>query len=167
MSDFLPFSRPSMGAEEIAALQDVLMSGWITTGPKNQELEEAFCQLTGNQHAIAVCSATAGMHVTLMALDIGPGDEVITPSQTWVSTLNMIVLLGATPVMIDVDKDTLMVTPEAVEAAITPRTKAIIPVHYAARRVKSTPFMPSVNVTVFRLLKMRPMPPEPTTRTVM
>ena len=131
MSDFLPFSRPSMGAEEIAALQDVLMSGWITTGPKNQELEEAFCQLTGNQHAIAVCSATAGMHVTLMALDIGPGDEVITPSQTWVSTLNMIVLLGATPVMIDVDKDTLMVTPEAVEAAITPRTKAIIPVHYA------------------------------------
>ena len=128
MSDFLPFSRPSMGAEEIAALQDVLMSGWITTGPKNQQLEEAFCQLTGNQHAIAVCSATAGMHVTLMALDIGPGDEVITPSQTWVSTLNMIVLLGATPVMIDVDKDTLMVTPEAVEAAITERTKAIIPV---------------------------------------
>ncbi|WP_219843224.1 aminotransferase class I/II-fold pyridoxal phosphate-dependent enzyme, partial [Pseudomonas aeruginosa] len=131
MSDFLPFSRPSMGHEELAALQEVLTSGWITTGPKNQELEEAFCQLTGNQHAIAVCSATAGMHVTLMALDIGPGDEVITPSQTWVSTLNMIVLLGATPVMIDVDKDTLMVTPEAVEAAITPRTKAIIPVHYA------------------------------------
>jgi UDP-4-amino-4-deoxy-L-arabinose-oxoglutarate aminotransferase len=78
MSDFLPFSRPSMGAEEIAALQDVLMSGWITTGPKNQELEEAFCKLTGNRHAIAVCSATAGMHVTLMAMGIGPGDEVIT-----------------------------------------------------------------------------------------
>ena len=135
MSDFLPFSRPSMGAEEIAALQDVLMSGWITTGPKNQQLEEAFCQLTGNQHAIAVCSATAGMHVTLMALDIGPGDEVITPSQTWVSTLNMICLLGATPVMIDVDPDNLMITPEAVEAAITPRTKAIVPVHYAGAPV--------------------------------
>jgi UDP-4-amino-4-deoxy-L-arabinose-oxoglutarate aminotransferase len=71
------------------------------------------------------------MHVTLMALGIGPGDEVITPSQTWVSTLNMICLLGATPVMIDVDPDNLMITPEAVEAAITPRTKAIIPVHYA------------------------------------
>jgi UDP-4-amino-4-deoxy-L-arabinose-oxoglutarate aminotransferase len=71
------------------------------------------------------------MHVTLMALGIGPGDEVITPSQTWVSTLNMICLLGATPVMIDVDNDNLMITPEAVEAAITPRTKAIIPVHYA------------------------------------
>ena len=135
MSDFLPFSRPSMGAEEIAALQDVLMSGWITTGPKNQQLEEAFCQLTGNQHAIAVCSATAGMHVTLMALGISAGDEVITPSQTWVSTLNMICLLGATPVMIDVDPDNLMITPEAVEAAITPRTKAIVPVHYAGAPV--------------------------------
>lgn len=131
MSDFLPFSRPSMGAEEIAALQDVIASGWVTTGPKNQALEEAFCTLTGNRHAIAVSSATGGMHVTLMAMGIGPGDEVITPSMTWVSTLNMIVLLGATPVMIDVDRDTLMVTPQAVEAAITPRTKAIIPVHYA------------------------------------
>lgn len=131
MSDFLPFSRPAMGEEELAAVEQVLMSGWITTGPKNKALEEAFCGLTGNQHAIAVSSATAGMHVTLMALGIGPGDEVVTPSLTWVSTLNMIVLLGATPVMIDVDKETLMVTPEAIEAAITPRTKAIIPVHYA------------------------------------
>jgi len=131
MSNFLPFSRPSMGDEEFAALKAVLQSGWITTGPKNAQLEEAFCALTGNRHAIAVSSATGGMHVTLMALDIGPGDEVITPSQTWVSTLNMIELLGATPVMIDVDNDTLMITPEAVAAAITPRTKAIIPVHYA------------------------------------
>lgn len=131
MSEFLPFSRPSMGDEEFAALKEVLQSGWITTGPKNQQLEEAFCSLTGNRHAIAVSSATGGMHVTLMALDIGPGDEVITPSQTWVSTLNMIELLGATPVMIDVDRDTLMITPEAVAAAITPKTKAIIPVHYA------------------------------------
>lgn len=131
MSDFLPFSRPAFGAEEIAAVTEVMQSGWITTGPKNQALEQAFCELTGNQHAIAVSSATGGMHVTLMALGIQAGDEVITPSMTWVSTLNMIALLGAEPVMIDVDKDTLMVTPEAIEAAITPRTKAIIPVHYA------------------------------------
>lgn len=131
MSDFLPFSRPAFGAEEIAAVTEVMQSGWITTGPKNQALEQAFCQLTGNRHAIAVSSATGGMHVTLMALNIGAGDEVITPSMTWVSTLNMICLLGAEPVMIDVDKETLMVTPEAIEAAITPRTKAIIPVHYA------------------------------------
>lgn len=131
MRDYLPFSRPSMGDEELVAIQQVLASGWITTGPKNQALEEAFCTLTGNRHAIAVSSATAGMHVTLMALGIGAGDEVITPSMTWVSTLNMIVLLGATPVMIDIDRDTLMVTPEAIDAAITPRTRAIVPVHYA------------------------------------
>jgi UDP-4-amino-4-deoxy-L-arabinose-oxoglutarate aminotransferase len=135
MSDFLPFSRPSMGDAELAALREVLQSGWITTGPKNQALEETFCALTGNRHAIAVSSATGGMHVTLMALGISAGDEVITPSQTWVSTLNMICLLGATPVMIDVDPDNLMITPEAVEAAITPRTKAIVPVHYAGAPV--------------------------------
>lgn len=131
MLDFLPFSRPSLGEEEIAAVNSVMLSGWITSGPKNQQLEAAFCSLTGNKHAIAVSSATGGMHVTLMALDISPGDEVITPSLTWVSTLNMIVLLGAVPVMVDVDRDTLMVTPEAIAAAITPRTRAIIPVHYA------------------------------------
>ncbi|MFB0712687.1 UDP-4-amino-4-deoxy-L-arabinose aminotransferase [Buttiauxella noackiae] len=131
MSEFLPFSRPAMGQEELAAVSEVLQSGWITTGPKNQALEQAFCELTGNKHAIAVSSATAGMHVALMALGIQAGDEVITPSLTWVSTLNMIVLLGAEPVMIDVDRDTLMVTPESIEAAITPRTRAIIPVHYA------------------------------------
>lgn len=128
---FLPFSRPSLGEEELAAVKAVFESGWITTGPKNAELEQAFCQLTGNQHAIAVSSATAGMHVTLLALNIQPGDEVITPSLTWVSTINIITLLGATPVMIDIDRDTLMVTPEQIEAAITPRTRAIIPVHYA------------------------------------
>ena len=75
MSDFLPFSRPAMGAEELAAVKAVLDSGWITTGPQNQQLEEAFCQLTGNKHAVAVFSATAGMHITLMALGIGAGDE--------------------------------------------------------------------------------------------
>ncbi|WP_239954873.1 UDP-4-amino-4-deoxy-L-arabinose aminotransferase [Pantoea sp. Z09] len=128
---FLPFSRPSLGQDELAAVQAVFASGWITTGPQNAALEQAFCQLTGNQHAIAVSSATAGMHVTLLALDIQPGDEVITPSLTWVSTLNIIILLGATPVMVDIDRDTLMVTAEQVEAAITPRTRAIIPVHYA------------------------------------
>ncbi|MGJ8711093.1 UDP-4-amino-4-deoxy-L-arabinose aminotransferase [Pantoea agglomerans] len=129
--DFLPFSRPSFGDEELAAVKAVFDSGWITTGAKCAELEQAFVQMTGNQHAIAVSSATAGMHVTLMAMGIGPGDEVITPSMTWVSTLNLITLLGATPVMIDVDPDNLMVTPDRIAQAITPRTRAIIPVHYA------------------------------------
>lgn len=131
MDQFLPFSRPAIGNEEIAAVEKVLRSGWITTGPQNHQLESEFCRTFGCKHAVAVCSATAGMHITLMALGIGPGDEVITPSQTWVSTLNMIELLGATPVMIDVDRNTLMVSATDVEAAITARTKAIIPVHYA------------------------------------
>ncbi|POA89567.1 UDP-4-amino-4-deoxy-L-arabinose aminotransferase [Pseudomonas protegens] len=128
---FLPFSRPSIGEEEIAAVEQVLRSGWITTGPKNQELEQQFAERVGARHAVALSSATGAMHVTLLALGIGPGDEVITPSQTWVSTANMICLLGATPVFVDVDPDTLMSDAATIEAAITPRTKAIIPVHYA------------------------------------
>lgn len=128
---FLPFSRPSIGDEEIAAVEQVLRSGWITTGPKSQALEEQFADYVGCQHAVALSSATGGMHITLLALGIGPGDEVITPSQTWVSTANMISLLGAKPVFVDVDRDTLMTDAARIEAAITPRTKAIIPVHYA------------------------------------
>ena len=128
---FLPFSRPSIGEEEIAAVEQVLRSGWITTGPKNQALEEHFGNYVGSRHAVALSSATGAMHVTLLALGIGPGDEVITPSQTWVSTANMISLLGAKPVFVDVDRDTLMTDAARIEAAITPRTKAIIPVHYA------------------------------------
>ncbi|QLL10792.1 UDP-4-amino-4-deoxy-L-arabinose aminotransferase [Pseudomonas chlororaphis] len=128
---FLPFSRPSIGDEEVAAVEQVLRSGWITTGPKNQELEQQFAARVGCKHAVALSSATGGMHITLLALGIGPGDEVITPSQTWVSTANMICLLGATPVFVDVDPHTLMTDAATVEAAITPRTKAIIPVHYA------------------------------------
>ncbi|NIF19642.1 UDP-4-amino-4-deoxy-L-arabinose aminotransferase [Pantoea sp. Cy-639] len=128
---FLPFSRPSIGEEEIAAVEQVLRSGWITTGPQNQALEEQFAQYVGCRHAIALSSATGGMHIALLALGIGPGDEVITPSQTWVSTANMIALLGATPVFVDVDRDTLMTDAARIEAAITARTKAIIPVHYA------------------------------------
>ncbi|HHO0810099.1 TPA: DegT/DnrJ/EryC1/StrS family aminotransferase, partial [Aeromonas hydrophila] len=76
MQDFLPFSRPAIGDAEISAVCDVLKSGWITTGPKNHELEQQFCDTFGCQHAVALCSATAGMHVTLLALGIGPGDEV-------------------------------------------------------------------------------------------
>ena len=128
---FLPFSRPSITDAEIAAVTESLRSGWITTGPKAQALEDQFAALVGAKHAVALASATAGMHLVLLALGIGPGDEVITPSMTWVSTANMICLLGATPVFVDVDRDTLMVSAEAVEAAITPRTKAIVPVHYA------------------------------------
>ncbi|CDL79137.1 UDP-4-amino-4-deoxy-L-arabinose aminotransferase [Xenorhabdus cabanillasii] len=131
MDNFLPFSRPSIGNEEIKAVEKVLRSGWITTGPQNQQLEQDFARMFGCRHAIALYSATAGMHLALLALGIGSGDEVITPSQTWVSTINMICLLGAEPVMVDVDRDTLMVNAKTIKQAITPKTKAIIPVHYA------------------------------------
>lgn len=136
---FLPFSRPSIRQADIAAVADVLRSGWITTGSKNAELERRFCETVGCQSAVCVSSATAGMHITLKALDIGPGDEVITPSMTWVSTVNLIVLAGATPVFADVDRDTLMVTAETVEARITDRTRLIIPVHFAGAPVDMAP----------------------------
>ncbi|MEE5078656.1 UDP-4-amino-4-deoxy-L-arabinose aminotransferase [Pseudomonas alliivorans] len=136
---FLPFSRPSMGDEEIAAVTRVLKSGWITTGPECQKLEEQFAGRVGALHAIALSSATGAMHLTLLALGIGPGDEVITPSQTWVSTANMICLLGATPVFVDVDRNTLMVDAAHVAQAITPRTKAIVPVHYAGAALDLDP----------------------------
>jgi UDP-4-amino-4-deoxy-L-arabinose-oxoglutarate aminotransferase len=129
--EFLPFSRPSIGDAEVAAVTQALRSGWITTGPRNQELEQRFAAFVGARHAVALCSATAAMHTALLALGIGTGDQVITPSLTWVSTANLICLLGATPVFVDVERDTLMVTAQAVAAAITPRTKAIVPVHYA------------------------------------
>ncbi len=130
-SDFLPFSRPSITEEDIAAVGDVLRSGWITTGPKTAEFERRFADYVGCAGAVALSSATAGMHLVLNALGIGPGDEVITPSMTWVSTVNLIVLAGATPVFADVDRDTLMVSRSAVEACLTDRTRAMVPVHFA------------------------------------
>ena len=129
--EFLPFCRPSINEADVEAVTKTLTSGWITTGPSCAELEQAICDRTGSQAAVAVTSGTAAMHLTLMALGIGPGDEVITPSMTWVSTPNIISLLGATPVFVDVDRDTLLVSAESISAAITDRTRAIIPVHYA------------------------------------
>ena len=128
---FLPFSRPSIGEAEISAVAGVLRSGWITTGPKNAEFEQCFSDYTGAPHTVAVSSATAGMHLLLKALDIKPGDEVITPSMTWVSTVNLIVLAGAIPVFADIDRDSLMVTPETIAPCLSRRTRLIIPVHFA------------------------------------
>jgi UDP-4-amino-4-deoxy-L-arabinose-oxoglutarate aminotransferase len=130
-TDFLPFSRPSITEADIAAVADVLRSGWITTGPQNAELEERFRAFTGCRGATCVSSATAGMHIALQALGIGPGDEVITPSMTWVSTVNLIVLAGAKPVFVDVDRDTLMVSADRIAEKITDRTRLVIPVHFA------------------------------------
>ena len=129
--DFLPFSRPAIGNAEINNVVDCLKSGWITTGARCQEFEAAFCKLTGARQAIALNSATAGMHLTLTALGIGEGDEVITPSMTFASTINMIALRKATPVFVDIDYGTLNINADLIEEKITPKTKAIIPVHFA------------------------------------
>jgi UDP-4-amino-4-deoxy-L-arabinose-oxoglutarate aminotransferase len=138
-NDFLPFSKPSITEDDISAVAQVLRSGWITTGPKASEFEQKFCEYVGCRGAVALTSATAGMHVTLKALGIGKGDEVITPSMTWVSTVNLTVLAGATPVFVDVDRDTLLVSPESIKQAITSKTKVIIPVHYAGAPVDMDP----------------------------
>lgn len=138
-TDFLPFSRPSISEEDIAAVAEVMRSGWITTGPWNSLFEQRICEYTGCQGAVALSSATAGMHVVLKALGIGPGDEVITPAMTWVSTVNLIVLAGATPIFVDVDRDTLMINASAVREKISERTRAIIPVHYAGAPADLTP----------------------------
>ncbi|MBU4199182.1 MAG: UDP-4-amino-4-deoxy-L-arabinose aminotransferase [Verrucomicrobia bacterium] len=130
-SQFLPFSKPSFDEEDIRAIGDVLRSGWITTGQHASKFEEEFSAYIGARGSVALASATGGMHVALRALNIGPGDEVITSAMTWVSTVNLIVLAGATPVFVDSDRDTLMVSPEAVEQALTERTRLIIPVHFA------------------------------------
>jgi UDP-4-amino-4-deoxy-L-arabinose-oxoglutarate aminotransferase len=138
-SSFLPFSKPAISEQEIEAVAEVLRSGWITTGPKAAEFEEAFrgyCNATG---AVALSSATGGMHLLFAALDIGAGDEVITPSMTWVSTINLITLSGATPVFADIDRDTLMVSAETVEPLITDSTRLIVPVHFAGASVDMEP----------------------------
>ncbi len=129
---FLPFSVPTIGEEEIAEVADSLRSGWVTTGPKTKRFEEQFQEYTGAKHAIAVNSCTAGLHIALTALGIGPGDEVIVPTLTFCSTANVVVHLGARPVLVDVEED-FNVTPEGIEQAITSRTKAIVPVHYGGQ----------------------------------
>lgn len=134
-SSFLPFSKPSIDERDINAVAEVLRSGWITTGQNTAKFEEEFSKYTGTPVSVALASATGGMHLALKALNIGAGDEVITPAMTWVSTVNLIVLSGAKPVFIDVDRDTLMAVPEMVEEAITDRTKLIIPVHFAGAPV--------------------------------
>ena len=131
MSEFIPMSKPFFGKAEIDAVVQVLESGWITTGPKCKEFEEEFARFIGANHALSLCSGTGGMHIVLKAIGIGKGDEVITPSMTFASTVNQIVLAGSKPVFADIDYDTLLIRPEEIERLITKQTKAIIPVHFA------------------------------------
>ena len=134
---FLPFALPEIGDEEIAEVVDTLRSGWVTTGPKARRFEGDFSAFLGDDtrgerlHAIAVNSATAGLHLALEALGIGPGDEVITTTHTFTATAEVVRYLGADVKLVDIDPATLNIDPAAVEAAITSRTKLIMPVHYA------------------------------------
>lgn len=130
---FLPFALPDIGDAEIAEVVDTLRSGWVTTGPKTRRFEEDFSAFLGEPglHSLAVNSATAGLHLALEALGIGPGDEVITTTHTFTATAEVVRYLGADVVLVDIDPATMCISPAAVEAAITPRTKALMPVHYA------------------------------------
>ncbi len=130
--DFLPFALPDIGEEEIGEVVDCLRSGWITTGPRTRQFEQAFAAYIGDAvEAIAVNSATAGLHLALEAIGIGADDEVIVPTLTFTATAEVVRYLGAHPVLVDVDPVTLNIDIAAIRAAITPRTKAIMPVHYA------------------------------------
>ncbi len=134
---FLPFALPEIGEEEIAEVVDTLRSGWVTTGPKARLFEQAFVDYLGDAslQAIAVNSATAGLHLALEALGIGPGDEVITTTHTFTATAEVVRYLGADVKLVDIDPATINIDPAAIEAAITPRTKALMPVHYAGLSV--------------------------------
>ncbi|MDT8284517.1 MAG: DegT/DnrJ/EryC1/StrS family aminotransferase [Thermovirgaceae bacterium] len=132
-NDFLPFARPDISEEAISDVVDSLRSGWITTGPKAIRFERSFGEYVGSPWALAVNSATAGLHLALLAFGIGPGDEVITTPMTFAATVNTIVWVGAKPVLADIDPVTLNIDPSLVEKAVTPRTKAVIPVHFAGR----------------------------------
>jgi dTDP-4-amino-4,6-dideoxygalactose transaminase len=129
--DFLPFALPEIGEEEIAEVVDSLRSGWLTTGPKTARFESEFAAFIGGDgEALAVNSATAGLHLALEACGIGAGDEVITTPYTFTATAEVIRYLGAHPVFVDIDPATLNLDPRKIAAAITPRTKAILPVHF-------------------------------------
>ncbi|MGD2164530.1 MAG: DegT/DnrJ/EryC1/StrS family aminotransferase [Anaerolineae bacterium] len=127
--EFLPFNRPDIGQGEIDELTETLRSGWLTTGPRTKEFERRFAEYVGVRQAIAVNSCTGGLHVALAAADVGPGDEVIVPTMTFCATTNVVIHVGATPVLVDVEPDTLNMDARSLEAAITARTKAAIPVH--------------------------------------
>jgi dTDP-4-amino-4,6-dideoxygalactose transaminase len=130
-AQFLPFHQPWIEEPAIKAVVEVLESGWLTRGAKTEAFERAFGAYVGARHAIGLSSCTAGLHLALVALGIGPGDEVITTPITFPASANVIVHQGARPVFADVDPDTLNIDPVQIEARITPRTRAILPVHFA------------------------------------
>jgi len=139
---FVPFAPPAIGPEEIREVTSALESGWLSTGPRVRRFEQAFAEYVGAPHAVALNSCTAALHLSLVASGIGPGDEVVTTPLTFCATANVVVHTGATPVFADVDRATGNLDPAAAAAAITPRTRAVILVHYAGRPVDVEAFAP-------------------------
>jgi dTDP-4-amino-4,6-dideoxygalactose transaminase len=132
LTDFIPFAKPSIGEDEIAEVSDSLRKGWVTTGPKAKRFETDFARYIGDGvEAVALNSATAGLHLALEALGISDGDEVITTPYTFTATAEVVRYLGADPVFVDIDPATLNIDVDSIEAAITEKTRAILPVHFA------------------------------------
>lgn len=132
MSEFLPFAVPDIGEEEIAAVVAAMRSGWLTTGPRVSAFEQEFAAFLGDDiHCVALNSATAGLHLALEALGVGPGDEVLVPTWTFTASAEVVRYVGADPVIVDVDPDTLELDMAAARDALTTRTRAVIPVHFA------------------------------------
>ncbi|MGH1418085.1 MAG: DegT/DnrJ/EryC1/StrS family aminotransferase [Hyphomicrobiaceae bacterium] len=140
---FLPFAKPAIGEEEIAAVVETLRSGWLTTGPATRAFEQEFAEFVGADHAVAVNSATAGLHLALEAIGIGPGDKVLTTPYTFTATAEVVRYLGATPIFVDVVPDTFNIDPVKLEqvASEHPEAKAIIPVHFAGQSCDMTPIL--------------------------
>jgi dTDP-4-amino-4,6-dideoxygalactose transaminase len=134
------FAPPAIGSREIAEVVATLQSGWLSTGPRVHQFEQAFADYVGARHAIAVNSGTAALHLSLLAAGVGPGDDVVTTPLTFCSTANVIVHAGATPRFADVEASTWNLSPAAAADAMTPRTRALMPVHYAGRPVSVEPF---------------------------
>ena len=135
-ADYLPFARPSITEREKAAVLGVLDSGWLTTGALSKMFEERFAETVGARHAVALNSATAALHLALEAMGVGPDDEVIVPTWTFAASAEVVAYRGARPILVDIDAATLNATPEAILAAVTPRTKAVIVVHVAGRPIE-------------------------------
>ena len=134
--DYLPFARPAITEREKEAVLGVLDSGWLTTGPLSKAFEERFAETVGSRHAVALNSATAALHLALEAMGVGPDDEVIVPTWTFAASAEVVAYRGARPVLVDVDAATLNATPEAILAAVTARTRAVIVVHVAGRPIE-------------------------------
>lgn len=136
--EFVPFAPPLVEEKDIAAVQEALMSGWISTGPRTKKFEEEFKSYIGASDALALNSCTAGLHLALKVLGVGPGDEVITTPMTFCATANVVEHLGGTTVLADIDPDTLLIDPNEIEEKVSPKTKVILPVHYAGQSAPMT-----------------------------